>query len=180
MIYPQIDDVTFEETAERLKVVMPAERHRIYLITYSILLFVWSGVTIWMIVQLLSTSLSNLSLFFIVVWAILLLIWAYVWYRLGRHVWRWWQYYMAKREILFVYDEILIVRRPLSIFGVDDGYDMEHVGPFYYSEKRHAVAFDYGSRGGTFGKGLPPVAAERLSRALNRRYFPQSLLDEEE
>ncbi|MDX1687213.1 MAG: hypothetical protein R3248_04445 [Candidatus Promineifilaceae bacterium] len=180
MIYPQIDDVTFEETAERLKVVMPAERHRIYLIIYSILLFVWSAVTIWMIVQLLSTSLSNLSLFFIVVWAILLLIWAYVWYRLGRHVWRWWQYYMATREILFIYEEILIVRRPLSILGVDDGYDMEHVGPFYYSEKRRGVAFDYGSRGGTFGKGLSPAAAERLSRALNRRYFPQALLDEEE
>lgn len=180
MIYPQIDGVTFEETAERLKVAMPAERHRVYLIVYSVLLFVWSAVTIWMIVRLLGTSLSSLSLFFIVFWVILLLVWAYVWYRLGRHVWRWWQYYMATREILFVYDDILIVRRPLSILGVDDGYDMEHVGPFYYNEERRAVTFDYGSRGGAFGKGLPPADAERLSRALNRRFFPQALLDEEE
>ena len=180
MIYPQIDGVTFEETTERLKVSMPAERHRIFLIVYSVLLLTWSAVTIWMIVQLLDTSLSGLSLFFIVVWIIILLVWAYVWYRLGRHVWRWWQYYMATREILFIYDEFLIVRRPLSIFGVDDGYDMEYVGPFYYSEKRGAVAFDYGSREGTFAKGLPPSAAERLSGALNRRFFPQALLDEEE
>lgn len=180
MIYPQIEGVTFEETAERLKVVMPAERHRVYLAIYSLLLLTWSVVTIWFIVRLLTTSISHLSFFFIAVWVIILLILAYFWYRLGGHIWRWWQYYMARREILFVYDEFLVVRRPLSIFGVDDGYDMEHVGPFYYSEKRRAVAFDYGSRGGTFGKGLSRPAAERLSRALNSRYFPHALLEEEE
>ena len=180
MIYQQIEGVTFEETAERLKVSMPAERHRIFLAVYSLLLLIWGAVTIWMIVQLLGTALRGLSLFFIIVWIIILLVWAYVWYRLGRHIWRWWQYYMATREILFVYDEFLIVRRPLSIFGVDDGYDMEYVSPFYYSEKRGAVTFDYGSREGTFGKGLSRSDAERLSRALNRRFFPQALFDEEE
>lgn len=175
MSFPTITDVEFEQQEKRLKVVMPVQRHQVYFALYSVLLLAWIGVTIWMLGLLFGTTVENLTTTFIVVWIIILIIWAYIWYRLGRMVWYWWQYYTATREVLFVDEEILIVRRPLSILGVTDGYDMDHVSPFYYSEKYDAIAFDYGSRGGQFGHSLPRPDAERLIAVLNRRFFPQSL-----
>lgn len=172
MNLPQLKDVHYEDKSGRLKVVMPAERNWPFFGLYSLLLLVWLGVTVWMLGLLFETSLSGLSMTFQVVWIIIMLVWAYVWYRLGRSVWHWWQFYAATREILFIDEEILIVRRPLSILGVTDAYDMEHVSPFYYSEKHGAVAFDYGSRGGLYGRGLGRSDAEDLLSALNRRYFP--------
>lgn len=180
MDYPRIDDVTFEETAERLKVVLPVRRQWPYLLIYSVLMLVWLGVTVWMLVLLFDTSRGEMPTAFLVVWAIILLVWAYLWYRLGRFVWRWWQYFAADREILFVNSTTLIVRRPFSMLGVTDAYAMEHVSPFYYSDKHQSVAFDYGSRGGLFGHGLAQPAARELIAALNRRFFPHAVDDEDE
>ena len=172
MNLPQLKGVQYERTDQRLKVVMPAERNWPFFGLYSLLLLVWLGVTASMLGLLFDTSLSGLSTTFQVVWIIIMLVWAYVWYRLGRSVGRGWQFYAATREILFIDEEILIIRRPLSILGVTDAYDMEHVSPFYYSEKHGAVAFDYGSRGGLYGRGLGQSDAEDLLSALNRHYFP--------
>ncbi|HSM55895.1 MAG TPA: hypothetical protein VK879_07045 [Candidatus Sulfomarinibacteraceae bacterium] len=174
MSFPIIDDVEFEQQEKRLKVIMPAHRQQAYFALYSILLVAWIGVTIWMLGLLFGTSLQGLTTMFVVVWVIILIIWAYVWYRLGRMVWYWWQYFTATREVLFVDQEILIVRRPLSILGVTDAYDMQHVNPFYYSEKYDAIAFDYGSREGHFGQSLPRPDAEQVIEVLNSRFFPQS------
>lgn len=175
MTFPHIQNVEFEPDAERLKVTLPAERHHLFLGLYSILLLAWIGVTIWMISLLFETSISDLPTMFLIVWILILLVWAYVWYRLGRSVWYWWQYYAATREILFIDKELLIVRRPLSLIGVTDAYDMEHVGPFYYSEKNDSIAFDYGSRAGQFASSLTPEEASQLAKALNRRFFPEAL-----
>lgn len=180
MKYPRIADVTFEETPERLKVVLPVRRQWPYLLVYSALLLIWLGATVWMLVLLFGASRGDMSVAFLVVWVIILLIWAYLWYRLGSFVWRWWQYFVADREILFMSPAMLIVRRPLSLLGVTDAYSMEHVSPFYYSEKYGAVAFDYGSRAGLFGQGLEPPAAQELIAALNRRFFPHALEDDDE
>jgi hypothetical protein len=180
MNYPRIEEVTFEETAERLKVVLPARRQWPFLLIYSALMLTWVAVTVWMLVLLFRTSRSSMSTLYLVVWAIILLIWSYLWYRLGRYVWRWWQYYAADREILFVNPSLLIVRRPFSLLGVTDAYTMEHVSPFYYSEKYGAIAFDYGSRGAQFGQSLDRPAAQLLVHALNRRFFPHGLEDEDE
>lgn len=179
MNLPPLKDVQYERTDQRLKVVMPAERNHIFFGLYTLLMLVWLGVTVWMLVLLFGTSLSGLSTTFLVVWLIIMLVWAYVWFRLGRSVWRWWQFYAATREILFIDEEILIIRRPLSILGVTDAYDMEHVSPFYYSEKNGALAFDYGSRGGLFGRGLERGDAEALLAALNRLYFPEDMAQSE-
>ena len=73
--------------------------------------------------------------------------------------------------MLFLDGQTLIVRRPLSLAGVTDAYDMRHVSPFYYQEKHEAIAFDYGSRGGLFGTGLARPEAEALIGVLNGRYF---------
>ncbi|MDT8307232.1 MAG: hypothetical protein RRC07_14970 [Anaerolineae bacterium] len=173
-------DITVEETGDRLKVVLPLRRQWPFLLVYSVLLVTWLVVTVWMLVLLFQTQRGSMSTFFLVVWALILLVWAFLWYRLGRFVWRWWQYYAATREIVFVDPSLLIVRRPLSLLGVTDAYAMEHVTPFYYSEQHAAIAFDYGTRGATFGQGLPKQDARQLIAALNRRFFPHALLDEEE
>lgn len=166
-----IRNVEFEETAERLKVVMPLQRQWGFYITYSIILFVWVLVTGIMLGILLRTPLSGLSTLFVVVFIVIVLVWAYLWYRLGKSVWRWWQFYAATREVVFLDGHTLIVRRPLSLLGVTDAYDMRHVGPFYYQEKYGAIAFDYGSRGGLFGTGLARPEAEALIGVLNGRFF---------
>lgn len=179
MDFPQIEDVQFEFAGDRLKVVLPAERNWIYLALYSLLLLVWLGVTIWMVGLLFGTAIGDLPTGFLIVWIIILLVWAYIWYRLGRHVWRYWQYYVAKKEILFVDDELFIVRRPLSLLGVTDAYAMEHAGSLYYSDKYNGIAFDYGSRGGVFARGLERGEAERLISTLSGHFFPAASEPEE-
>lgn len=179
MNYPQLNDVAFEIVDERLKIVLPLRRKMPYLIVYSILLLAWIAATIWMLGLLFSTSLRELTTQFMIVWAIILLLWSYIWYRLGRNVWRWWQYYAAQREVLFVDKDILIIRRPLSLLGVTDAYDMEHVSPFYYQDQHGAIAFNYGSRGGLFGEGISRDQAEQVIAYLNARFYPESMeLDE--
>ena len=177
--FPEIEHVQFDTVEDRLKVVMPLERDRLYLAIYTALLITWLGTTVWMGSLLVGAQTSDLPTQFVVVWIIILLIWAYIWYRLGRMVWRWWQYYAATREVLFVDDHVLIVRRPLSLLGVTDAYAMEHVSPFYYSEKHQSVAFDYGSRGGLFGSGIERRGADMLIDYLNARFYPHATdLDE--
>lgn len=180
MIEPRIQGVTLEDTGERLKIVLPLRRQWPYLVVYSVLLVTWLAVTVWMLLLLFQTSRGAMSTVFLIVWALILLVWAFLWYRLGRFVWRWWQYYAATREILFVDQTLLILRRPLSLLGVTDAYAMEHVSPFYYNEQHEAVAFDYGTRGALFARGLGKGEARQLIAAVNRRFFPQALLDEEE
>lgn|GEM_PF-2574043 len=180
MIFPQIEDVSFDDNGERLKVVFPVRRNLPFLTIYSVLLLIWLGVTGWMISLLFGTDISVLSLGFIIVWVIILLIWAYIWFRLGRSIWRWWQYYMAEREVLLIDDETLVVHRPFFFLGATDAYALEHVSPFAYDEKEQVIGFSYGARAGNFATGLPANAARRLATALNRRYFPDAPVEEEE
>lgn len=176
MNLPAINNVEFEEQENRLKVVMPLQRHWPYFTTYSILLLIWVGATGWMLGillgQIFRTTDFGLTALFVVVYIIIILIWSYLWYRIGKSIVRYWQYYAALREILFIDTYRLIVRRPLSIFGVTDAYDMAHVSPFYYSDKHQAIGFEYGSRGGLFGQGLSREEAGRLIEVLNDHFFP--------
>lgn len=178
--FPQIERVQFGIVDERLKVVMPLYRQWPFLVTYTVLLLAWIGATGWMLALLFGADTTDLTTQFMIVWIVILLIWAYIWYRLGRMVWRWWQYYAATREVLFVDDDILIIRRPLSLLGVTDAFDMDHVSPFYYSDKHTAIAFDYGSRGGLFATGVARAEAEQLIAYLNDRYFPNAVLFDDE
>lgn len=168
----ELSFVSFGEGDERLKVVMPLTRNAPYTMVYAVLLIVWIGATIALLVRLLQQPIASMEFVYILVYLLILAVWAYIWYRLGKHVMRYLGYYGATREILFVNEETLIVRRPLSLLGVTDAYDMAHVGLFQFNESRHAIAFDYGSRGGLFGSGLDRIEAERLADYLNKRYFP--------
>ena len=83
MNYPDIAGVTFEETPERLKVVLPVRRQWPYLLVYSVLMLTWLGATVWMLTLLFGVSRGDMSVRFLIVWVIILLIWAYLWYRLA-------------------------------------------------------------------------------------------------
>ena len=107
----------------------------------------------------------------------MLLVWLYLWYRLGKILWRLWQYYASTREIVFIDKKRLIIRRPVSILGITDAYDFEHVSPFYFSSKHECPGFDYGNQRVYFGQDLSGGSAQKLVEMLNDRYF--SYIDED-
>ena len=178
MIYPQIEEVTFDENEERLKVAFPVRRNLLFFGIYSVLLLAWLGVTGWMLALLFAADVSAMGLSFIIVWIIILLVWAYIWFRLGRSIWHWWQYHVAEREVLLIDEELLVVHRPFLFLGVTEAYALEHVSPFAYDEEEKVIGFAYGARAGNFASGLPAPAARRLAVALNRRYFPDELQED--
>ncbi|MCL4868541.1 MAG: hypothetical protein KJ063_06225 [Anaerolineae bacterium] len=170
--------ITFEENENRLKIILPVKRSPFYVGLYTALLLIWAAATIWVIIQAFDIPqrdiplTSKITLFFI--WAV----WMAVWLWLGRRIWRWWQFNIADREILFLNKEELIVRRPVSILGLTDVYDLKHVEPFVYDEKFNSLAFKYGSRFVLCGLGLTLTETQALISWLNRRFFPE--LDDED
>ncbi|MCA9940644.1 MAG: hypothetical protein KC418_18535 [Anaerolineales bacterium] len=171
--------VTIEEKPEWQKVVMPAERNWLLFLIYTILMLVWTGMFGIILAGLLSNPFNfEVRALFIWVWRILLLLWLAVWVWFARRwLWRYWQYYAASREILFINAQEFIVRRPVSLLGVTDVYDMKHVTPLRYDAEEKAIAFEYGVRPVRFGRALAPTAAQDLVERLNRRHFA---VDDEE
>jgi hypothetical protein len=157
--------IELEKSPERLKVVLPVSRNWLLFSLFSICLLVWIA----MLVGIVTAMLRERYGF---VLTVMLLVWLAVWLWFGRVLWRRWQYYAAGREILFVNEEQLIVRRPVSILGPTDAYDMSHVSPFYLSEKYHCPVFDYGYQHVYFGHSLDAEQAEELIAVLNSSYFP--------
>ncbi|MEZ4590649.1 MAG: hypothetical protein R3D55_05825 [Chloroflexota bacterium] len=153
-----------------MKIVLPVRKRWVYFGLYSLMLLVWVGMAIYGIVFTVQTAFSGERFAF--VFTVMLLVLLYLLYRLGKMVWEQWQYYAANREILFIHKEMLIVRRPVSIFGITTAYDRAHITPFYVSEKHHCPAFDYGHQHVYFGHDLPAGPAARLIGYLNARYHP--------
>lgn len=173
-----ISNVHFEQTAERLKIVLPLKRNWFLVVLYTVLMLAWlvmlAGGILFMIRE---AALSGQRYAFVFTTMIIVLL--LVLYRLGRRaVWLPWQSLLATREILFINKEELIVRRPVSLLGTTDFYDMAHVGPFFYLEEQRAIAFPYGQFRTEFGHSLARPEAERLIVTLNERYFPNR--DEED
>ncbi|MCA9916992.1 MAG: hypothetical protein KC445_03525 [Anaerolineales bacterium] len=167
---PSIENIQFEENNERLKVVMPAQKRWIYFGLYSIMLLAWVGMAVFGVIYTVRIAISGERFAF--VFTVMLLGLLYLLYRLGKMVWEQWQYYAANREILFIHKEMMILRRPVSIFGITTAYDRTHVTPFYMSDKHHCPAFDYGHQHVYFGHDLPADPAARLIGYLNARYHP--------
>ncbi len=162
---PQIGAVTFEEKPEWLKVVLPVRRKSLLFALLSLLMMFWLAALVAMILVMFRERFDFLL-------NLMLVIWLFFWYLLGRTLWRYWQFYAANREILFINPEQLIVRRPVSILGITDSYDMSHVSPFYLSDKHDCPAFDYAFQHVYFGQGLVEEEMRQLISALNSRYFP--------
>ncbi len=157
----------FEESPERLKVTIPVKVNWILFILHTFGLAVWL-VMIWLVLSYLFQGLSNSF-----VLTVLILIWLAFWLWFGRFLFNRWQYYAANREILFIDEEQLIVRRPMSILGITNVYDINYVSPFYYSDKHNTAAFDYAYAHVYFGQSLDETAAKALIANLNERYFPE-------
>jgi hypothetical protein len=172
------DRITFDDSPERLKVTIPIQRNLlgyVLLLAFTLLIVVWLGGTIYGLQEIIALFRDNddlprrfinlLGFIIIVGW----LLWVWFGYR---YVWRWWQYHLATREVLFINRETLIVRRPVSILGLTDGYDMRHVSPLRYIDRHKSVGFDYGSRTILIATNLPERDATWLIVKLNDRYFP--------
>ena len=170
--------VRFEQSPERLKIVLPIKRNWPLLIIYTILACAWFVMMIGGLAFVVSIAFSGESYAFVFV--VMLLIGLFILFRFGRFLFRQWATYLSNREILFVNREELIVRRPVSIWGNTDVYDMQYVTPFYLSEKPAALAFDYGYRHVYVGEALQPEARKSLRQFLNATYFPNSAGDEDE
>lgn len=174
--------ILFEENAERTKIIIPLRWQWGYLLTYSTLLTTWLLGTGWAVITLATTIREGQVGFqglYLVAWLIMLLIIGSLWWYLGRHVWRRWQYYAAQREILFFYADKLVVRRPLSLLGVTDGYARAHIAPFEFDSKTNSLAFAYGSYRIPIGITLPHEEAAALRQQINERFFPD-YADQEE
>lgn len=171
-MFPQIEGVTFEQNPERLKVVLPIRRNWFFFALFTLCLLVWFVFLVAMLIFIVRDVLPAQQRYTFVL-TVMLLIWLLFWYYLGRVLWGRWQYYTADRELLFINKEQLILRRPVSILGSTDVYDMQYVSPLYYSDKHHCPAFDYAYQHVYFGWGMAETAARQLIRFLNNRYFPE-------
>jgi hypothetical protein len=160
-----IAGVEMKESPQWLKIVLPVRRSSSLLVLFTACLLVW-------VVMLAGVIAAIFREQYGFVLNVMLFVWLLLWLWLGRILWRRWQYYAANRELLFINEEQLIVRRPVSVLGSTDVYDFKHVSPLYYSEKHQCPAFDYAFQHVYFGQSLAADAASQLIDALNNRYFP--------
>lgn len=174
---PMISDVRFEQSPERLKIVLPIRRHWPFLIIYTILVVLWLVMLVGGLIFMVRVAFSGERYAF--VFALMLIIGLLILFRFGRFLFRQWYTYFSNRELLFINKEELIVRRPVSIWGITDVYDMKYVTPFFLSEKPRAVAFDYGYRHIFVGEALTPAAQASLRDFVNATYFPDHGEEEE-
>ena len=174
---PSIENIQFEENNERLKIVMPIKKRWVYFGLYSLMLLLWVAMLVYGIIFTVQMAISGERFAF--AFTVMLILLLLLLYRLGKMVWEQWQYYAANREILFIHKEMLILRRPVSIFGITTAYDRAHVTPYYYSDKHQCLAFDYGHQHSYFGHDVPTEPAARLLGYLNARYHPNYDEDDE-
>lgn len=165
-----IGQITLEDQPEWLKIVMPIRRNWLLLLLFSAALLVWllflGGMVLFLIRDVMMAGER-----FTFAFSIILLIWVAIWLWLGKLVWQRWQYYAAGREIMFINKDRLILRRPVTIWGLTDAFDMAYVQPFYRSDKHHCPTFDYGSQKIYFGVDLTESEGAQLVKTLNTLYF---------
>ncbi|MFO7663205.1 MAG: hypothetical protein R6X18_11520 [Chloroflexota bacterium] len=167
---PLISDVHFEQTPNRLKIVLPLRRNWPFLIIYTILAVMWLVMMIggvWFTIQI---GLSGER--YVFVFVLMLLTFLFILFRFRKHLFRQWAIYLAGREILFINTEELIIRRPVSIWGNTDVYGMEHIQSIQESDEPQALFFKYGYRSIYFGEALSDNARTGLGGFLNTVYFP--------
>ena len=163
--------MTVEDGIERLKIVIPLRINWPLFLLFSIALLVWLAMLLVVLIYIVRGMSTNFVL------TILLILWLIIWFLFGRFLFARWQYYAANREILFVDEEQLILRRPVSILGLTTSYDMSHITPFYFSDKHNCPAFDYAYLHVYFGRSLDREISLKLIEDLNQRYFRDMLLD---
>jgi len=164
---PNIEHIEFEDGTSWFKIVLPVQRNWLLFGLFTLCVLVWMGMLVGIISKMLSERYT-------IILNVMLVIWLLIWIWFGRVLWRRWQYYAANREILFINERQILVRRPVSILGSTEAFDMSHVTPFYYSEKHQCPAFDYAYQHVYFGQSLLPAGAQELVGSLNDRFFPDA------
>lgn len=167
---PMINGVHFEQTPERLKIVLPLRRKWPFLVSYSALALSWIVMMIWGSVYLVQILFSGQRYRFI--FALMILVLLLILFRFGKFLMRQWAHYLSGREVVFIDREELIVRRPISIWGNTDVYDMAHVTHFYATDSPKALTFDYGYRHIHIGEALTEAGRQALLRYINQIFFP--------
>ncbi len=171
-------NIQFEENDERLKVEIPLHQNPWLTLLYTgFALFWFVGLIIFLVLMFQPERISQAGSFrwtTTICWFALVLIWVFVWVRyIGRNVLRWWQFYLAKRELLFIDEKTIMIRRPVSLLGLTDSYDRQYVRPVYHSEQHKALAFPYGNvKHILFALTVPEDDQYQLMAFLNNRYFP--------
>lgn len=172
--------IMVEKSDVRRKITLPLDRNWLAIIAYTALVLVWLVMAVIFLTSLFRPpalfNAESISSGYRIGWRALIIVWLLFWGRyVGRYLLRWWQHYLAGREILFFEhdDKIFILRRPVSVFGITNAFDMRHMRPFYFSEQHNAVAFQYGGvQHYLLGMGLTNSEAEKLINFVNERYFP--------
>lgn len=175
--------IVVEENANRVKIIVPLKRLWPFWLAYTVLLIGWFIGSIWAIRTLFAYAVSGNVGFeggYFIAWIVILVIITFLWYYVGRMIWRRWQYYSANREILFFYPDKLIVRRPLSLLGVTEAYDRQFVSLFRYDGKVESAAFDYGSFRVPVGATLPVEESHALVALINERFFADQVAEQGE
>ena len=153
---------------ERTKLVLPVKRNVLALSVYTVLVLVWvimTGLFIYSVFQPpVAIRSETISSGYRLGWRVLLIVWLIFWVRfIGRYLLHWWQFHLANRELLFFEKDVFIIRRPVSIFGVTDTYDMQHMRPFYRNDRYGCMAFQYGGvQHHIFGLGLTDGETQSL------------------
>ena len=160
--------IEFDEDLERTKITIFLARKWGYLALFSGSLVIWLVMLLGMLGYLIGGYSPRIVL------TLLLLLWLAIWFVFGRFLWKRWQYFAAGREILFIDREQLIIRRPVSILGITNAYDMAHISPFYYSDSHNCPAFDYAYLHVYFGQGLSQGEAIQIVNEVNPLWFPQT------
>lgn len=177
-----LERITIEENSDRTKITVPLKRDWPFWITYTTMLIGWVGGTIWSLSALLAIwqtgSYQQIDPAFLAAYVIILVLLAGGWYWVGKKVWRGWQYNASNREILFFYSDKLIVRRPVSLLGVTEAYDMQYVTPFRFDEKVSSLTFDYGTYRVPVGGTLSEEESSALGNIINDRFFPNYIADD--
>lgn len=170
--------IELHETEQRLRISYPLKRNRLAIVIYTILAIAWIvGLILFLwwlffpVVDRKMDDVPNLLRFF---WMVGITLWIYMWTRvLGRRIFRWLQFNMAQREVIFINEKNLMIRRPVSIFGETNAYDREHIGRFYNSNEHRCLAFPYGNvKHVLFGLTVDSQHQQALLTYLNERYYP--------
>ena len=169
-MYPKIPNVDFSENEDRLKIILPVKRNWFMFVLFSLLM----AISIYMLLRGTSFAweIGKSGERFAFAFTSMLIFLLLILYWFMRHLWRLWQFYTANREILFINEATLIVRRPLSIFGITDAYDMRQVKPLFYEPKHNGAGFYYGSQPILIGLNLGEAILNELIEYVNGRFFP--------
>lgn len=175
-MYPTIQNINFEENEERLKVTLPVSRNWVLLTIYSIILLI--GIILFAGGIIFGIQIATSGERFSFVFTVMIVIFLALLYPLLKYIFQQWQYHVTNREILFINQEELIIRRPVSILGITKTYDRAYIKPISYSHKFKALLFYYGSQPVLFANGLPNEEVVPIAEYLNERYFPD--IDDED